>query len=489
MAGYCGIALLLLMATQTLSLAQPGYLDITDGRRLAGWVRTGPEPDATATVGVFVDREPAGEPDFTTTADTRRPDLEALQIAGRGYEAAIPRQLRDGRRRTMAVAVRGADGAWLTLLGSPREVLCKPVLTVPEPLAEAPRPPVDADVQIWYGAEDIWAMPVEDVWEAFGQARDTWRFVQQNVQALALHNNTIAKGTREQLAGLKAVVDRDHLAVVAEIGGLEQWRAPAGDRFGEESAEEEMSWSRLWWQPVEEGGCGGVYDYIILDDPIYRGLYPEDKDEGRSLDMVANEIADAALLWRERFPQIRLVLGSNFPNWGWKGEPAYFDMPAIKGPLGRGDYHPMLLRTVEVLKQRAVPLWGLILDNPYDYVEKLALSNQSERIAPVDFIARLKDVEQTARGLGLKFGLYMNTDLQDLEPEGILTTAERDAIYYTHVRSYFERVRAAGMEPDFWSTYTWMKSPTKLVPETEPYTQSWNVGRYVRSLRGIETAP
>jgi hypothetical protein len=478
-------SLVLFGLSQALALAQVGSLDTADGRRLAGWAATGPGDDAAATVGVFVDREATGEPDVQGLAATRRADLDSLGINGRGFDVGLPRELRDGQRHQMTVALREADGSWTALPGSPREVFCEPPMPMPEPLAEAGRAAIPPDSQIWYGAEDTWAMPVQNVWAACGPARDQWTFVQRHVQALALHNNTIAGGTREQLADLKAVVDANGLAMVAEMGGLEQWRAPAGDQFGEESAREEMSWSKLWWLPPEDGGCGGRYDYIIMDDPIYRGLFPAEKDEGRSVDEIANEIADAALLWCERFPGLRVVLGCNFPNWGWKGEPAYSDMPTMGGPLGRGDYYPTLLRTVETLRQRKVPLWGLILDNPYDYVEKQAASNQPERIAPLDFVARLRDVEETARALGLKFGLYMNTNLQDLEPEGILTPAERDQMYYTHVRSYFERYRAAGGEPDFWSTYSWMKSPTKLVPETEPYTQSWNVARYIERVRAI----
>jgi hypothetical protein len=482
---YVACALLLLVLSQTITLAQVGSVDFSDGRRIHGWAATGPGDADTTAVGAFVDREAIGDPDFQGLAVRRRADLDAQNTSGRAFDLPLSRELRDGLRHQVTVATLGADGAWTALPGSPREVLCEPLLAIPELLPEAARAPIPETAQIWYGAENTWATPIEDAWAAFGPARDQWTFVQGHVQALALHNNAIAKGTREQLEGLKAIVDAKGLAVVAEMGGLEQWRAPAGDQFGEQSAREEMDWSKLWWLPVEEGGCGGRYDYIIMDDPIYRGLFPADKDEGRSIDQVANEIADAAALWCERFPGLRPVLGCNFPNWGWKGAPAYSDMPAMKGPLGRGDYYPVLLRTVEVLREREIPLWGLILDNPYDYVEKLAFSNQPERIAPLDFVARLRDVEQTARSLGLKFGLYMNTGVQDLEPDGISSTEERDRMYYTHTRNYFERYRAAGGEPDFWSTYSWMKSPTKLVPETEPYTQSWDCAQYIERLRGV----
>ena len=153
--------------------------------------------------------------------------------------------------------------------------------------------------------------------------------------------------------------------------------------------------------------------------------------------------------------------------------------------MGRGDYYPVLIRAVEVLRERDIELWGLILDNPFDYVEKFAWSNQRDLIEPVDLIARSLDVEATARSLGLKFGLYANTDIQDLEPEGVFTQAERDQLYSVHQRNYFEAYRAAGGEPDFWNTYSWMKSPSKLTPDTEPYTQSWNVSQLIKRLRGL----
>jgi hypothetical protein len=477
-----GTAIVYSFAGLIAATAQTGSFDLVAGNRLMGWADDGVRPARKPTVGAFINRPPTNVPDFAVVADISRTDLAAAGIPGFGFELFVPAPFRTGASFEVCVAVQTGEGGWHALSGSPRMVSMAPLRPPPQPLPVGSRPPVSRKVQLWYGAENTWAIDRDECFSAFAKT-DQWRGVLRSAEALDLHNNVIGKATREQLTQLKRVLTSYRLKLVAEVGGLNPWLENAGDQFGEASAAEEMSWSKLWLTPEKEGGLGGRYDVLLLDDPLWRGLYPQDKQEGRSIDYVANELADAIQVWRKRFPKLQIVLSCNFPNWGWKGEPAYFNFPNLHGAMGRGDYFPIVQRALQVLERRGTKPYALFIDNPYDFVEQLSESNQRERLGKIDLMARMLDFEKTTREFGLKFGFYLNTNAGDLEGP-LYSWEERDQIYWTHVSNYIEAYRAAGGRADIWSTYSWMKTPTRMIPETTPHTQSWNFLQLRKRLRG-----
>ena len=225
--------------------AQPGSFDFSDGRRLMGWAPAHGKLAGEVPLQVFVDRPATGEPDITGFAGTEREDLQKLSIDGFGFSLVIPKAWRDGQKHSFIVLCQAESGQWAPLPGSPKEVFCEPLIAFPEPLPELERAPIPAEAQIWYGGEDTWSMPIEHVWASFAENRDQWTFVQQHSQAIALHNNNVAKGNLEQLQALKSVLDDNHLALVAEAGGLSQWNAKLGDQFGEASARQELDWCQI----------------------------------------------------------------------------------------------------------------------------------------------------------------------------------------------------------------------------------------------------
>lgn len=454
----------------------------TDGRRCFGWVCDLSRPGFRLTVLFTVDRPLSPQADFTAEASIDRPDLRTTPYAGSAFSAPIPQKWRDGRRHAFHAGVLDASGKLVPLNGSPRTVQTAPVIQIPKPFPNPPRVPVADDAQIWLGAECPFAQPYGESFDFLAKP-DADRLLRR-VQGLYYPVGTLRQATLEQMQVAKRQMDRFRLPLIIELAGLSQWMAPRGKTFGRDSAEQEMDWIRKWWSAPSDGGLGGEVHYLDLDDPLYRGLYPDDKLTSITLDEVIDQLSQAIRVWQSRFPRIRSVLISNFPNWGWKGGPAYFDMKPMKGSTGRGDYYPVLLRTIERLKALGTPLYGLMMDCPYDYTLKLAPTNQPDAVRRIDFIKRLRDVEQIARAHGLKYGIFFNTDLQDYEPEGVLTPDQRDRIYFQHTLNFIDHYRKAGGTPDIYNTFTWMKAPTRFGPLDRPYTQMWNVNTFIDRLRG-----
>lgn len=457
---------------------------MTTDRSVMGWADNGKRPVEQPVVGAFLNRPAVGKADCSVLAKADRPDLQSAGMQGFGFDLLVSKPFRTGKQVKVTVAVQKADGTWHVIGGGARTAKFAIVPAPPKYIKPKQRAAVSVETEVWYGGENAWAIPTEISVDAFRHT-DQWQFVLKNSQAISMHNNNMAKLKADDLRAIKKVLVDNNIKLVAELAGLNSWFVSQGDKLGEMSAEQEMSWSKLWLTPESEGGVGGWYDYLLLDDPIWRGMTPEDKNLHADPVVIANELADSLLIWRSKFPNIKFVLSANFPNWGWKGQPAYYSSSSLFGEMGRGDFYPMLNTFVDVLTKRGVRPYAIFIDNPFDYLEKYASTNQRERIKKVDLIARMVDVERTVHAMGLKFGFYWNTNVQDIDAP-MYTKEQRNKIYWEHLSNYIERLRNAGANIDIWSTYSWMQVPTEQIPETKPYTQAWNAKQLIMRLRNIK---
>ncbi len=478
----------LLVAASALSVKAEiiGSLDGVFGAQVSGWAWDSARPATKLTVEISFDQKPSAKPAVTAIANQPRADLDKLRQAKSMFTALIPAKYRDGKQHAIYAAVRDKSGKLVVLPGSPRKAIAMKIVSIPKMKINKSLPPIPAKAMISFGGVVPFGAASDKGLQSIAFKSDQMKWTLENSQMLHIPIGLFRDAPIAQLKALKEVVDRYHLQLVVEMAGISQWMQVNGDKMGTTSAVQELDWMANYSKPVAEGGAGGKVDIAMFDDPLYRCIFPNDRDEGRTVTFAANQIADAMTVWQTRFPEIKIILGTNFPNWGWKGTPAYYVMPEMMGKYGRGDYYPALIETLNVLMQRGKSLYGVMVDNPADYAQKLYPSNQPEAITNTDFIKRALELEKVVKQNGLKYAMWINTDIQDIEPDGTFDVATRDKMYYDHISKYAQLYRTLGGEPDIWVTFSWMKSPGLMGPETKPYTQSWDSKQLIMLLRGIK---
>ncbi len=460
--------------------------DVISAGSCYGWAWDSTRPNEKLTVEFYVDAKTTPKPHFTAIANRSREDLDKLPQAKTMFVTPVPVKYRDGKRHTVHAVIRDSQGKMVALPGSPKvgilpKIMSIPKMTIPTNMKAIPQKSVFA-----FGCVVPFGGKQQNDLSPIAFHADEMKQVLSHSRILHIPIGMFSKASIDQLKGLKAVVDQYHLQIEVEMAGLSQWMSVQGDNMGKASAEQELSWMENYIKPVSEGGAGGVVDIAVFDDPLYRCLYPNDRDEGKTVAYAAAQIADAMTIWQTRFPKIKVFLGTNFPNWGWKGTPAYFNFAEMKGKYGRGEYSSVFLETLQILKVKGKKLDGVMVDNPADYAQKLAVSNQPDVIKSTDFIKRAIELEKLVKQHGLKYAMWINTDIQDIEPDGVFDTATRDRMYYQHMSAYAQLYRSLGGEPDVWVTFSWMKSPTEMYPETKPYTQAWDSLHLIKLLRKIK---
>ncbi len=463
-----------------------GSLDGVFGAQVGGWAWDSARPTQKLTVEISFDKKPSAKPDVTALANQSRADLDKLKQAKSMFTARIPAKYRDGKQHAVYAAVRDQKGKLVVLPGSPKKVVIMKMVSIPVMNINKSLPPIPADAMISFGGVTPFGSKSGRGLAPLAFDSDDMSWVLSHSQIVHIPIGLFRDASIAELKALQAVIAKYKLQLAIEMAGVSQWMHVHGDKMGTMSAEQEMDWMANYTKPVSEGGAGGTVDIAVFDDPLYRAVYPNDRDEKKTMAYAANMTADAMTAWEAKFPNIKIMLGTNFPNWGWKGTPAYYNMPSMKGKYGRGDYYPALIETLDVLKQRGKRLYGVMVDNPADYAQKLFPSNQPEAITKTDFVKRALELEKVVKQNGLKYAMWINTDIQDIEADGTFDVATRDKMFYDHMSQYAQLYRTLGGEPDIWVTFSWMKSPSLMGPETKPYTQSWNGKQLITLLRGLK---
>jgi len=278
------------------------------------------------------------------------------------------------------------------------------------------------------------------------------------------------------------------MEVIVELGGVlgPGWGSLTDTDNGKESALVEINISKNWVT------AGGTIDYIIFDGPIRRLLYgnisQNIQDNGGVLvsghfnttrgpyshEEAADEILYSMEEWKKVYPEIKFILGCNFPNWGWKGEQDYH-MRQADG-MNWGDYWDVVQIVMNKVQSTETAFSGLIVDWPYNYAvgEKHSPTPGNDPTL-IDWIARIRELEDYVKGLGLDFYLYTNIEEQ-----------ESNAVYSEGTLKYVDLYRQRGGEPDGWNVQSWYPVPTNFGPEDQQYSMSWLAGEVIKKLRSTE---
>ncbi|MBA7649664.1 hypothetical protein ES703_57461 [subsurface metagenome] len=313
-----------------------------------------------------------------------------------------------------------------------------------------------------------------------------YQFLVNNLDFLAFYINRIRNDySMEDMQKLVEIVEEQDMEVIVELGGVlgPGWGSLTDIDNGKSSALVEINNSRNWIR------AGGEIDYIIFDGPIRRLLYGDisknisDNDgvlvSGHfntnrgpfSYEEAADEILYCMEEWRKVYPEMKFILGCNFPNWGWKGEQDYHKRQA--DGMNWGDYWEVVQVVMNQVQSTETAFSAMIIDWPYNYAvgEKYSPTPGNDPTA-IDWIARILELEDYVKGLGLEFYLYTN-----------IAEQESNVVYSEGTLKYVDLYRQRGGAPDGWNVQSWYTVPTSFGPEDQQYSMSWLTNEVIKKLR------
>ena len=313
-------------------------------------------------------------------------------------------------------------------------------LAAPPP-GQAEEPP-----EVWMCHGNPWPLAEPDA---------EWDYVKAHLDVLQLYIDKVNKCPPDRLKALVEVLEANAIAISIECGGTLGF-APLDDTNGERSAEIELAKMAKLTQ------AGGKLRYLNLDGSVRRLLYPgKDRQGFTSIERCVDELLDYMRTVREEYPDVEFFALTNFPNWGYKGDVSYH----ARGPDQQdwGDYFPVIQTIIRRTREAEMPIRGLTCDNPYEYAIGEHMSVKLDDPTTVDWMARVRDLEDYIEGEGLEFNLIVNSE------QGGAESAEAFA---ERTLKFLDAYRAADGTPRRYIIQSWYKHPEAVLPETDPHTMT-----------------
>lgn len=331
-----------------------------------------------------------------------------------------------------------------------------------------------SDPQVWMCHHEPWEL---------GADPEAWAGVAKGCDVITLYIDRVAKADLQDLRRFAEVVRRHDIEVAIECAGLCDWRASFGDRAAEMSFRDEFRKVKRFLDPITEGGAGGRIDYLQIDGPFRRMLYQRsgrrmERTEYQTVESAGRELVEVLRLWRDAVPGIEFYLLTNFPNWGYRGGPGYHGWSYTgQGTQGWGDYAEILAKAVAATKEGGIPLKGITVDNPYDYAIGEHRSNQPDVTEDMDWLARIRRLEDDVKAHGLRFGLIFNSQRAGDKETG------SDELYENETLEFLDLYCKSGGRPDNVIVQSWYHYPLRVIPETAPGTMTHLVGLVIERVR------
>ncbi len=303
-----------------------------------------------------------------------------------------------------------------------------------------------------------------------------WEFVSKNLDGLKVYIDSTNHTKTDVLKDLLTVLKKNDIKLAIECGG------PLGglgvnDTIGERSAFVEMKkMDRIF-------DLGFNVDYLDVDGSVSRTLKTgrhrwdfKNKWKAKGFDEVGSAVAQAIEHMRivgEHYPETDFWALCNFPNWGWKKMPSYH--ARYENRQDWGDYHVVLENLIPAARKEGVRLRAVTVDTPYQHLMGLHKSVTLTHPEWINWLARLRDLEDYVHAHGLEFNLIINTEL---------SPSASDKNNYENCLEYIRLYREAGGAPERYLMQSWKKYPTKLLPETEPYTMTNLTKAVIEMVKG-----
>ena len=284
-------------------------------------------------------------------------------------------------------------------------------------------------------------------------------FVRKHLSGVKLYIGTLQEAPPEKLAVLARGLRRSGMKVAVECGGTLGF-APLDDTNGEESARIELRKIDRFYR------AGGKVDYLDLDGPVRRLLYPRPGGRRKrrgftSIDRCAGELMDYMRAVKKAHPEIRFFLLTNFPNWGYRGAVCYH----ARGPKRQdwGDYHQVVTAVLRHAEKAGLKFDGVTVDNPYEYAVGEHASVKLKDPRKVDWMGRIRAYEDFARSRGLEFNLIVNSE------RGGKTS---DKAFCERTLKMIDAYVKAGGRPTRYVVQSWYPYPKAVVPESTGYSMA-----------------
>ena len=242
--------------------------------------------------------------------------------------------------------------------------------------------------------------------------------------------------------------------------------------IGAYTARAEIAKLRSLWQ------AGHPPDFIVLDDPMRRLTVPGQDSMGQlftgmaDYPTAAREVVAYLRTMREQFPKVKFVVILNFPNWGWKGQPAFLRATGRTSPLNWGDAHDAMEALFAAVKEAGLEIHAIQGDFPWRYYNQRPTDAVA---ATVDWPLRILSLERYARDKGVGFNLVVNSETGYLSAQAFA----KDTL------QYLDAYLADGGRPDHFAVQSWYPHPARLLPESDPEACAWLAARFIERLRAI----
>ncbi|MHC4717198.1 MAG: hypothetical protein ACYS5V_09530, partial [Planctomycetota bacterium] len=202
--------------------------------------------------------------------------------------------------------------------------------------------------------------------------------------------------------------------------------------------------------------AGGKIDYLDMDGPVRRLLYPRSKQGFKSIDRCAAQLMSCMRTHLAAHPEMKFWLLTNFPNWGYRGDVSYH----ARGPKRQdwGDYDTVVRAVLDHAAKAGLRFAGVTVDNPYEYAIGEYRSARLKDPKKVDWIKRVRAYEDFARSRGLEFNFIANSEA------GGRTSGKA---FHDRTLKMIDAYVAAGGKPTRYVIQSWYPHPRKLLPETD----------------------
>jgi len=314
-------------------------------------------------------------------------------------------------------------------------------------VAEAAKSPPKADKAGRVTNPEVW-MCYRDPMGLFDEGADA-EFVRKHVSGIKLYIGTVRKAPADKLAALVKNLKAHHIPLAVECGGTLGF-VKLDDSNGVQSARRELrAFDRVY-------RAGGKIDYLDLDGPVRRLLYPPRGKGFESVGRCAAALMDCLRTHSKAHPGMKFWLLTNFPNWGYRGDVSYH----ARGPKRQdwGDYDTVIRTVLDHAKEAGIRFAGVTVDNPYEYAVGEHRSAKLPDPKKVDWIKRIRAYEDFAKSRGLEFNFIANSEV------GGKASASQ---FRERTLKMIDAYVAAGGKPTRYIIQSWYPHPTRLVPETD----------------------
>jgi hypothetical protein len=303
-----------------------------------------------------------------------------------------------------------------------------------------------------------------------------WELVKHNLGALELYIEYLGYAGQPEVTNLVNTLKQYDIKIAVECAGLFDWYAIDGDQAGE------LSFAFEYGIVEKILNAGGTVDYLNMDGPIRRMVYPDSVEAGyHTVDSACDELVDCMQLWRQHIPNIKFCVLTNFTSWGWKGGPAYYNCGFSPGSQCYGDYYEVIQKIIQKTNAAGIPINSVTVDNPYDYAIGEQGTNQPGVIAGIDWMGRIYDLEKHVEDQNIEFNLIFNS------ARGALTSNQ---LFYEESLDFITEYHAIGGTPTRYIMQSWFEYPNadSVLPEDTDYTMTNLVANsFYRALPVVDT--